>query len=404
MTNEKRNDGARLAELIAQKNIPLPAFYSILAQFGYASRATQSKFIAAQTLHIPKNDLCLICSLFGFRPEDFGYQPDYFKSQYSHKDAALFCYNHRKEGDKEYRPFIERFFEEVNIYLLKVEQELLVCDYLDKVRGIEQKENKVYYHQHNMEYYEALEGHFAKKTKENPESPIAYKRLVQIPLGAQVSSFEEALDFVIEEMFPESFAHLCRCLRDFKTQCEFYVVVKPFRLHTTYIVDRKVALTEYHRYDREGTPIPDTLFVNIREPGDDEAVGSIYLNSCMDEFERMKYSNRNSRMTIPNVINSIFSMQDRIQAQIDALEKEIHEAVHPGHQQKILQYAQEAINGQKDKVPESLLSQLKDWAGQEKRMNQWLERQKNIRQKMKILVDTLKIEPPAAFSTQNLAR
>ncbi len=392
MADEKRNDGARLAELIAQKNISTPIFYSILAQFGYASRATQSKFISAQTKQIPKNDLCLICSLFGFRPENFGYPPDYFKTRFSHREASLFCYNNRKEGDAAYRPFIERFFEEVNIYLLKVEQELLVCDYLDKVRGIEQKENTVYFHQRNTEYYHALETHFAKKLKDNPQNAIAYKRLIQMPLGAPANSFEDALEFVIEEMFPESFAHLCRCLRDYKKNCAFYVVVKPFRLHTTYIVDGKVALTEYNRYDKQGIPIPDTLFVNISEPADEDAVGSIYLNSCLDEFERMMHSNTENRLTIPNMINGTFALQTSIHNQIEALKQNIKESLQSSHQQEIVKYAKEAIEGSVDKLPDELAKQLKDWAVQEKNLNQMRERRKNIQEKMEIIIESFKDE------------
>lgn len=389
MPEEKRNDGARLAQLIAQKDINHATFYSLMAQFGYASRATQGKFISAQTKVIPKNDLCLICSILGFRPEDFDYPPNYFKSSYSNKEAALFCYNNRKEGDKAYRPFVERFFEEVNIYLLKVEEELLVCDYLDKVRGIERKENMIYYHQHNTEYYESIEKHFAQKMERHPGKSIRYKRLIQIPLGAKVDHLEEAIEFVIEEMFAESFAHLCRCLRDFKKQCEFYVVIKPFRLHTYYLVDGKVALTEYHRYDKKGTPIPDTLFVNISDPGDEEAVGSIYLRSCLDEFERMKNANLSARLTVPNMLNGVISLETKIKNEIEALKSAIQASVQPAYQQEIVRYVEDTIQGKVHKIPENLVNHLKDWEDQEKKLNLMRERRKSIHEKMKIISDTI---------------
>jgi len=396
MMDEMRNDGARLAELIAKKNIGTPVFYSILSQFGYASRATQGKFIAAKTKLIPKNDLCLICSLFGFRPEDFDYPPNYFKSQFSHKESALFCFNHRNEGKIGHSSFIEKFFEEVHKYLLKVEEELLICDYLDKVRGIEHKENIVFYHEHNIEYYEVLEKHFAKKLKE--EKPVKYKRLIQLPLGAPVSTFEEAVEFIIEEMFPESFAHLCRCLRDYKKHTEFYVIMKPFRLHTTYIVDGNVALTEYHRYDKKGIPVPDTLFVNIREPMDDEAVGSIYLKSCLDEFERMKNSERGNRLSIPSLIKCTFSLNTKIQNQIEALKDSIPESVQESYQHQIVEYAKKSMVSQSGKMQDRLAEQLKDWENHEQSLNILRKRRENIQEKVRIIANSFKNELAAGPS------
>lgn len=390
---QKKNEGLLLAQLLNQKKVSTHDYNEIMTNAGYSSPATRRKFVTSQTVTFEKRDLCLICSLFGLSPEDFGYPGDYFNSNFSHREIGLFCYNHSKEAEKATRSFTEIFFAEVKKYLLKVEEELLVCDYIDKVRGIVQRENLDYYHSRDKEYYLALEERLAERS--TSDSAISYKRIIQVPLGAPVQNFEEGVEFVIEEMFAESFEHLCRCLQKFQDQCEFIVIIRPFRLHTYYLVDGKVALTEYHRYDTHGIPMPDTLFINFSNPNDSEAVGSIYLKACMDEFRRMKNSlfNTNCKLTEPMLKKAVVSLDEKIRSEIELVRSQIIEARKKADE-GMGPEAQINIFPNYAPVSPKVLNSLSEWDHNEKRLDVLKARHKNISEKRKILSDIFNLYAP----------
>lgn len=383
--NTTQNDALRLSELLEQNAIGRQEYHEIMSNAGYRSPNTRNSFLdRREKPEIPKSDLCLICSLFGLRPEEFGYPSDYFTSRYSKAEAQVYCYNDYREGESNNRSFTENFFHEVNKHLLRVEHELLICDYLDKVRGIGQKENMDYYHARDTEYYHALETRLAEKIKE--QKPVSYKRIIQVPLGVQVPDFESAVKFVLEEMFAESFEHFCKCLRDFRKHCEFVVVQRPFRLHTFYLVDAEVVLTEYHRYDRFGIPMPDTLFVNVRNPSDPNAVGSIYTRACLKEFRRLlnSPSNKGCKLTKYIIINSVLEMEQQIgeemttlAARLDAEDAMIQSEI--GGKQLRLDL-EEGIQ----LTPEAKRI-LNQWDQDEKRLDTLRERYENVLEKRKIL-------------------
>jgi len=316
MSHQTKTHGQLLSDYLKDHGIKPGEYYAIMENAGL-SHNTARAFVTTETKEIKSPNLCLICSLFGLSPADFGLPPDYFKSAHSFSEGELCSYNFRKEGDSNYRPFIENFFEKINKHLLSASQRLYVCDYFPKTRGLALKEHVTFYRQESKKYFLNLEKIIA-------ERGIQYKRIAQLSLGSQ-ATFDEAVEIIIEEMFPEIFGHFCRCLKHFPKQCEFYVVLQPFRLHTYYLVDDHVSLTEYHRYDKSGIPMPDTLFVNKCDPGNPQSVGAVYFDSCFDEFERIIKTPTNSqyRLTDAMLFQSTFEMNRRLKAQMAATEQTI---------------------------------------------------------------------------------
>lgn len=316
MSHQTKTHGQLLSDALKERGIKLGEYYAIMENAGL-SHNTARAFVTTETKEIKSPNLCLICSLFGLSPADFGLPPDYFKSNYSFSEGELCSYNFRKEGDSNYRPFIENFFEKINKYLLSARQRLYVCDYFPKTRGLALKEHVTFYRQESKKYFLNLEKILA-------EQNVQYKRIAQLSLGSQ-ATFEEAVKIIIEEMFPEIFGHFCRCLKHFQHQCEFYVVLQPFRLHTYYLVDDHVSLTEYHRYDKSGIPMPDTLFVNKCDPGNPQSVGAVYFDSCFDEFERIIKTPTNSQHRLTDAI--LFQNTVELNRELESQLKQVKHAM-----------------------------------------------------------------------------
>ncbi len=321
MNQQSKTDGLVLYEFLKKHlNNDFPKmYYSIMRDAGYSPN-TYKKFIDPKEVNrIQKHHLCLISSLFGCTPQLFGYERNYFKSGFSKKeDTELYCYHELKEEDKDYKPFVINFFNVVNTYLLNVEKRLYISDYFVKVRGIEQKDGSDYFHARDQEY-------FLNQEKRLEETRFTYKRIAQIPLESDIHTFEAATEFVLEEMFPDTFGHICRCIKKHPDLFEFYILMKPYRLNTFYMVDDKVVLTEYLRFDRSGTPIPDTLFVNKANPDHKEEVGSMYFDSCLYEFNKMIHAAARDHCLVTDAIifGSLKKLYRNIQKEIELAEQTI---------------------------------------------------------------------------------
>lgn len=392
MEKNTKGDGAQLLELLHARNVEATMFFKIMSENGYRSQNTQRKLISRDTVNIKKSDLCLICSLFGFAPEEFGYPADYFKSEYSNKDAGLYCYNTRREGMKEYRPFLENFDREANRHLLSATEELLVCDYVDKTRGIGLKENVNFYHEKAASFFDRLEQRLSKI------SSLKYIRLLQVPLGAKANGFEEGLSIILQDLFLEHFAHICRCLQNHSDQCSFVVVTCPFKLHTYFVVDNRVALTEYHRYDVNGIPTPDMLFVNMRDPHNRDAVGSVYINSCRDEFHRMLESrfNLDGKISKPRLIRGMFKLEKNLREKLGQLENELDHCEKSGLSGISTNDSFQLFEGctTLDKKTEA---NLISWEKVEESLESTRRNYCNIMKKMEILGEIYKIQVPKHY-------
>lgn len=303
------NDGQQLRKLLLERAITQEQFRKKWTEKTGQAPNTVAKFLKEDTPSFSPGDLCLICSVFGFRSADFGRPADFFRSDYSSQivDAEVYCYNDMQEGDLNYRPYPENFFKAVERNLLMVRRSLWVSDYFAKIKGLALKTEMDFYHKRNSAYYLELEKRMEKHRFE-------YKRIFQLPLGTQISSPEQAIETVILGMFQEDFEHFLRCLKNFGDCCEFHVVANPFRLHTFFIVDGEIALTEYNRFDKNGVAVPDTLFINRTDPGNPRAVGSIYLRSCIFEFQRIlnMESDRKYLLDLPVLVQTTLLFHDKL--------------------------------------------------------------------------------------------
>jgi hypothetical protein len=98
------------------------------------------------------------------------------------------------------------------------------------------------------------------------------------------------------------------------------------------LVDDNVTLTEYHRFDRSGIPMPDTLFVNTRNPFKKESIGGTYFESCFDEFERIinNQNNAECRLTHHLMKQKVYEAIYELNLDMEKKKKEIE-----NNQQKI---------------------------------------------------------------------
>lgn len=305
-------------ELLEAKKIEQKDFRRIFQQATDCSPNTAARFFQPNAKPIDKSDLCLICSLFGFKPEDFGYPHDLFTTEYSgSKEAEVHSYNFKEEGNKEYRPYIENFFRSVREHLLTAEKSVHICDYIAKMRGISQKEHLKFFNEQDALYYRSMEARLAEKQ-------FLYQRIVQLPLGVDITDFEEAVAMVVDQLFPDMVRHFYHCLVEHHRISHFYVILRPYRLYTYYISDRKTIMTEYPRFDKNGIPIPDLFFVNHQNPFDAHAVGSKYIDSCLDEFERaiQHPNNIRHRLTPTFIVRALYHLKKNAKQEIERLEAE----------------------------------------------------------------------------------
>jgi hypothetical protein len=327
--------GSLFKQYLQSKDISDEAYYEAMRKMGLARNTAQS-FILPSTEEIRTPNICMLQALFGVPPEHFGLPADIFRTTYSPKPAEVYCFTFRKEGDNNYRPFVENFFRSVNEHLLSAQERLYVCDYIAKIQGLALKEHVKFYTEQSLIYFEALERILA-------ERKINYWRIAQMPLdyerqsqerGAVFQKFaaspsfdqtplEEAAEFWFEGMFSGTVGHLYRCMLRHPNQCQFYILLKPFRLHTFYLVDHKVCLTEYHRYDKTGIPVPDTLFVNQCDP----VVGETYFESCLQDFERhiSTPANRHFRLTDALFLKCAYALEAKLKAAIGNIAEQLRE-------------------------------------------------------------------------------
>lgn len=267
-------------------------------------------------------EICLLCTLFGFSPTAFGWPENAFLPEPSvagsgHPQDTVFSNESAVSGGKDQSDYIQQFFEAINRFLLQTERSLFVCDYIAARQGIKQKAPLEQYFEQDRLYFSQIEKRLAGQQ-------FQYHRIIQLPLGSAVRNLNEALELVAEELLPDTFAHLCRCLRDHPELCHFYVVIHPFRLYTYYVVDQQTILTEYPRFDKSGVPVPDLLFVNHSSPDNPEAIGSRYIRSCLLEFRRMAEakSNHRNRLTRTSLFEALQLLNKKLSAELDLLESQ----------------------------------------------------------------------------------
>ena len=212
---------------------------------------------------IPKYYLCLICSLTGLSPEDLGYSSTYFKSKYSSNSTQEFIgYNSALSNKQNYNSFFDSYFRIMRKYILEeVTESIYLLDYVAREIGVDFKGNKDYYHKENSRYFNDLEQKLSAMAAKNEE--FKYTRIAQLPLECSVETFEQGVQKLIEILSLESFQHIWKNFcSNYKAFFSLYLLIKPIRLFSWWIVDEKKILSEYSFYDIRNIPIPNLLFMN----------------------------------------------------------------------------------------------------------------------------------------------
>ncbi len=300
-----KTHGETLSTLLTERGIDRRDFIHILVERGISDQ-TAKTFLKKETVEIKAHYLSLICRLFGFVPEQFGHNSDVFTTKYSiAKETEMYSYNFKNEGDKEYRPYIENFFKAINEHLLVAHKKINICEYISRNKGFELRESSKYFHEQALRYYKLLEVALSIK------GSLRYNRIAQLPLGCEVTSFEAAVWVYLEEVNIDNLLHLCRCMYEFPYQCNFFIISKPYRTYTYYLVDDYLSMTEYYRFDKNGVSIPDTLFVNTFNPEDKKSTNFRYFSACQTEFETIADTtiNKANKLTVNIIRKNLFEFE-----------------------------------------------------------------------------------------------
>jgi hypothetical protein len=354
MPKDNKTDGTILLELLAARDISSREFKRIYKAKAACAENTANHLLQKDTTVINPPTLHLICSLFGFSPTDFGYAANAFESEHSiSNDREVYSYNYRDEGNLAYRPYMENFFRTVNKHLLLTKNTLRISDYIGKFAGIRQNEHIDYYTREATAYFHKIETRLAA-------TQFTYSRIFQLPLGSKIDDARSAKQYVVETLLPSTFAHLCRCLYHHENQCAFYIVPRPFRMYSYYLIDESTIITEYNRFDKDGVPVPDLLFVNMALAGNDNGVGNVYIKSAVDEFDRMVNQNKQYGLNAYSFCTAVFELKSKREESKKSLVQEISlvkqqlEPLHPG----LTEYFE------KTRLIEDLLLQLNRLEGQ----------------------------------------
>ncbi len=256
-----------------------------------SSLSTVYKLLESET--ISKARLCLICALFNESPTWFGLPEDYFNPVVAPKkqqeQKRLVIHNYTKERDLKYDVFVREYFKTFDEYMLRATKSIFVLDYIASKIGLSLKDNIGSYNDYNAAFFRKLEDHIQKQIAAT--NTFEYVRVFQLPLKAfsheDSVTLHEKVKFIVEALFKETFEHLWYAFHIFEKHFKVYVIQNPVRLFSYYIADESYILSEYLRFDKYGTPIPDILFADsVNEPGG-EAIAKPLIEAHITDIRHL---------------------------------------------------------------------------------------------------------------------
>lgn len=284
-----KHHGHALKQLLDLHKMEVAEFAQLMRD-EISSLSTVYKLLESET--ISKARLCLICTLFNESPTWFGLPEDYFKPVVAPKQQEqkrLVIHNYTKERDVKYDAFVRDYFKTFDEYMLRATKSIFVLDYIASKIGLSLKNNIGNYNGYNAAYFRKLEDHI--QTQIAATGVFEYVRVLQLPLKAfsheDSVTLHEKVKFIVEALFKETFEHLWYAFHVFERHFKLYVIQNPVRLFSYYIADESYILSEYLRFDKYGTPIPDILFADsVNEPGG-EAIAKPLIEAHVTDIRHL---------------------------------------------------------------------------------------------------------------------
>lgn len=235
------------------------------------------------------------------------------------KELVPLAHSNKTQGAKD--KFINRYSNTLEIYMRKAERTFQVYDYLGKEALSFFDDTLEHYKEANQKFFKTIE----EQLKYKPD--LQYLRILALPIsGEELKNREDLLSSFQEGILISSydkFAHICRCMNQFKDRVKFYILPFPSRAYNYAVIDSKVIFSEYVRYNKSGRIIPDLLFVEELELSKKENIATL-LWTYENEMETL--SGKKERLISADNKKLFFAAKRKhkaLKSEIKALQEKI---------------------------------------------------------------------------------
>ena len=174
--------------------------------------------------------------------------------------------------DRNYHKYLKLYFKTIENEIKKVNSSITIVDYMknnfQSANGYLRSEYAKTYHPLYSSYLEQIEDRLLFLKSHNQK--IKYHRFYQVPvreIRGDVFGGDKIL-CGIDMIFSGTIKHFIR-LWDAKVDAKMYLLRNAIRPTSYLMIDDKVILSEYIKYDEDGFSRPDILFVDRKQSGSD---------------------------------------------------------------------------------------------------------------------------------------
>lgn len=202
---------------------------------------------------------------------------------------TIVSYSVYKKEDKNngYKNFLNAYFDQIIAEIGKAEKEIIVVDYLKtefhipKKNSVELNHKHMLYHDNYDRYLHAIESQIHKYPN------MKYRRYYQSPLSQSSSrmSSEDSKRLGVDLIYRKTIEHFC-ILWEKKVKFEAYLLTCPIQPSSFMLIDGKVLLSEYLRYNKKGVSKPDILFIE-RKGADELSTPNVLIESHKYRLENV---------------------------------------------------------------------------------------------------------------------
>ncbi|WP_299547029.1 helix-turn-helix domain-containing protein [Seonamhaeicola sp.] len=281
-----------LVQVFKKNNIK----YQDFTQATGISRSRLHTYFNKSLKDFKRHEVAMLCSLLPITPDFFGLDDSIYTFKYKDKSDSAISYSHLKKNDliKNYQDFLELYFDRIIDEVKKAKEEIIVLDYTGDNLFVTEKLTRSgsdfkSFHDNYERYLEAISEFIYSKKKENLAKPV-YTRILQCPINKldRGINFNNHLDVVLDLSYNDMFAQFEQLYRDdCKDYFNLYSIEKAFRPYSVMIIDRKIIITEYVRYNKSLEAVPDILFIDYKRSDSANDVAKVLIDTHMTSIEKV---------------------------------------------------------------------------------------------------------------------
>lgn len=247
---KKETHGAVISRFMEINNISVAKFAEIIGrepQTIYAWRTKQKlkdELIALITLH------------FDIAPSEFGIT---FNLKYKNVGKSSNTLRFYEDSDDDIK-LLDYFGSLIDV-VETTQDTLNIYDYFGKMNNDTLRVQESF-HKYQEEYLLAIEKHIFES-----ENFKSYNRTIALALRKNhYYQMEKCLEQAIELMFLVTFKHIWRCLFH-QDRFNLFITEAPIKSYSFAYIDDTYGISEYDKYDVDGNPKPNMLFITKNKKG-----------------------------------------------------------------------------------------------------------------------------------------